>query len=71
MSDAATKPRSLFTLGEMMVESLMEVPEFWQSFKSVKLDSEDSETWGDERVVIIVAKGARAERLAEVYEHGE
>lgn len=54
-------------LADEMIASLKATPEFYEAFQQVKLDSFDNREYGGEHVVVIVAKGEHADRLARAY----
>lgn len=64
----AEERESSIRAANRLIRSLQEPDAFWDSFQRVMYDSLDSEEYSGARVVVIVAKGECADRLADAYE---
>ncbi len=68
MTPRTTPRRSSFDLAAMLIANEQEPPEWCEAFKSVKFDTADNPDYaGDERWIVVVAKGEAADRIAAAY----
>jgi hypothetical protein len=63
---------SSFDAAAALIASLRYPPAFWEAFQRVKFDTDDGDADRQgERIVVIVAKGEHADRIAEAYDRGD
>lgn len=63
------KRPSSFQLAAWLIQNEMEPPEWMAAFRSVKFDTSDNPDYeGDDRWIVVVAKGEAADEIASAYD---